>query len=172
MSHVQPKNEHFRHVIDNKKRGDKPRLIQKSSQPVSRVLSGVAIYLLLSLPTSSSDCLRLFRGKRPLYRNSPILLRVGFTLHRALPNGRWALTSPFHPYRINAAVFSVALSLKSPSADVIRHPALWSSDFPRWRLERPRSHVADSILIITLIFGFVNAFSPRLGFFLRFSSAF
>lgn len=27
--------------------------------------------------------------------------------------------------------FSVALSLKSPSPDVIRHPALWCTDFPR-----------------------------------------
>jgi len=26
---------------------------------------------------------------------------------------------------------SVALSLRSPSLDVIQHPALWSSDFPR-----------------------------------------
>ena len=26
---------------------------------------------------------------------------------------------------------SVALSLMSPSLDVIQHPALWSSDFPR-----------------------------------------
>ena len=36
------------------------------------------------------------------------------------------------------AVFSVALSLKSPSPGVTRHPALWSSDFPRAPL-RPQS---------------------------------
>ena len=42
-----------------------------------------------------------------------------------------ALTAPFHPYQINLAVhFSVALSLRFPSPDVIRHSALWSSDFP------------------------------------------
>jgi len=45
---------------------------------------------------------------------------------------RWcALTAPFHPYLPKQAVhISVALSLRSPSPDVIRHSALWSPDFP------------------------------------------
>ena len=46
--------------------------------------------------------------------------------------GRWcALTAPFHPYLFTQAVsFSMALSRRSPSPDVIRHTALWSPDFP------------------------------------------
>ena len=52
--------------------------------------------------------------------------------------GRWcALTAPFHPYRRAGGLFSVALSLRSPSLDVIQHPALWSSDFPH-QLALPR----------------------------------
>ena len=38
-------------------------------------------------------------------------------------------------------LFSVALSLRSPSADVIRHSAVWSSDFPRWDIS-PRNRTA------------------------------
>ena len=54
--------------------------------------------------------------------------------------GRWcALTAPLHPYRQTSAVFiSVALALRSPSLDVIQHPALRSPDFPR----PPRSAAA------------------------------
>ena len=33
--------------------------------------------------------------------------------------------------RIQGRYISVALSLRSPSPDVIRHPALWSPDFPQ-----------------------------------------
>ena len=34
-------------------------------------------------------------------------------------------------------LFSVALSLKSPSPAVNRHPALWSPDFPHWHFHAP-----------------------------------
>jgi len=37
-----------------------------------------------------------------------------------------------------AVSFSMALSLRSPSPDVIWHPALWSSDFPRVQWTRNR----------------------------------
>ncbi len=49
---------------------------------------------------------------------------------------RWcALTAPFHPYprslaAIVGGVFSVALSVRSPSLGVTQHPALRSPDFP------------------------------------------
>jgi len=47
---------------------------------------------------------------------------------------RCALTAPFHPDQTHilcfGGLFSVALSLKSPSPDVIWHPALCSPDFP------------------------------------------
>lgn len=63
------------------------------------------------------------------------LLRVGFAMPPSLPSARWALTPPFHPCRAPSrgrpgGLFSVALSSKSPSPGVTRHPALWSSDFP------------------------------------------
>jgi len=62
------------------------------------------------------------------------LLPVGFAMPSPLPETRCALTAPFHPYcpslypspqagreRQGSGIFSVALSLKSPSPDVIRH---------------------------------------------------
>ena len=88
----------------------------------------------------------------------PILQRVGFTWHTLLPRYRWALTSPFHPYRKRAGLLSsrskpklsllrrfisVALSLKSPSPDVIRHPVLCCSDFPH-SLFRLRDRITNS----------------------------
>ncbi len=67
-----------------------------------------------------------------------VLLRVGFTMPRALQRERCALTAPFHPYRAvpanNAAVFSLwhwpYPGLETWTPDVIRHTALRSSDFP------------------------------------------
>ena len=45
---------------------------------------------------------------------------------------RWSLTPPFHPYPSRTGgLFSVALSLRSPWADVIRHRALWSPEVPQ-----------------------------------------
>ncbi len=50
-----------------------------------------------------------------------------------LPTSRWSLTPPFHPYLHECAggLFSAALSLRSPWADVIRHRALWSPEVPQ-----------------------------------------
>jgi hypothetical protein len=67
-----------------------------------------------------------------------VLLRVGFTMPRALQRERCALTAPFHPYRAllakHAAVFSLwhwpYPGLETWTPDVIRHTALRSSDFP------------------------------------------
>ena len=42
-----------------------------------------------------------------------------------------ALTAPLHPYLRIGGLFSVALSLRSPSLAVSQHPALWSPDFPQ-----------------------------------------
>src|SRR5712692_3073791 len=47
-----------------------------------------------------------------------------------LPDLRGAIIRAPYIIRIGRYV-SVALSLRSPSLDVIQHPALWSSDFPR-----------------------------------------
>lgn len=64
------------------------------------------------------------------------------------PVRRWALTSPFHPYHLRGGIFSVALALRSPSADVISYPALWCSDFPRKliRCTLPHSTLARCII--------------------------
>ncbi len=59
------------------------------------------------------------------------------------PAPRWALASPFHPYSQRLRYISVALALRSPSADVISYPALWCSDFPHDALA-PRGHIMKS----------------------------
>jgi hypothetical protein len=64
------------------------------------------------------------------------LLRVGFALPPTLPPGRCALTATVSPLPVLPAgaiggLFSVALSVASRRPAVSRHPALWSSDFPR-----------------------------------------
>ena len=64
------------------------------------------------------------------YAPAAVLLRIGFTwLCRLRHTGELLprlsiLTCKSRRY------LSVALALKSPSADVICYPALWSSDFP------------------------------------------
>ena len=66
-----------------------------------------------------------------------VLLRVGFAVPRALLRERCALTAPFHPYLGLLTAEAVCSLLRFPSnglepaiPDVIRHTALWSSDFP------------------------------------------
>jgi hypothetical protein len=79
------------------------------------------------------------------------LLRVGFTMPRLSPDARCALTAPFHPClclkktampasTAIGGVLSVALSVASRRPGVTRHPALWSSDFPRRRTPRRDPH--------------------------------
>ena len=89
----------------------------------------VTIYLGLSLPAGSCDYQE--RDGPPLNALIPILHRVGFTGRTSrqaagelLP--RLSILTAAKPRRY----ISVALSLESPPPDVIRHPALWSSDFP------------------------------------------
>ena len=65
-----------------------------------------------------------------------VLLPVGFTLPYMLPYMRCALTAPFHPYH-KGGIFSVALSLRSPSPGVTRHRVSWSPDFPLLKSDHP-----------------------------------
>ena len=59
-----------------------------------------------------------------------VLLQMGFTKPAGLPTAG-ALLPHLSTLTTNVAVsFSMALSLGSPPPDVIRHPALRSSDFP------------------------------------------
>jgi hypothetical protein len=65
-----------------------------------------------------------------------VLLRVGFALPAPLLGQRCALTAPFHPYPGVAAQavyflwYFPSTGLEPSLPDVIRHTALWSSDFP------------------------------------------
>ena len=95
--------------------------------------------------TSLKQC----KERRRTTLTSPILYRMGFTWHEALPLSRWSLTPPFHPYHCKQRRFiSVALSLKSPSPVISRHPVLRYSDFPR---RNRRNRLVISWHIISLI---------------------
>jgi len=47
-----------------------------------------------------------------------------------LPNLRWALTPPFHPYQLLGGIFSVALAVGSRLPGITWHFTLRSPDFP------------------------------------------
>ena len=98
--------------------------------------------------------------RRNSQRNEPsILRRVGFTQPPALPRGRWAFTPPFHPYRNIRRLFSVALSLKSPSPGFLRHPVpetLGLSSLTVFLRPRVRTVRLKSKYIIIPESGFVN----------------
>src|SRR5438132_13983028 len=61
------------------------------------------------------------------------LLRLGVAVPRPLPNARWALTPPFHPYPLDTravcSLWPCSVALRRPG--VTWRSALWSSDFPR-----------------------------------------
>ena len=124
-------------------------MLSKSSSTVSRVLYPMIIYLDCTLPHSSfapcgtkRDIPESTTGRRIAF--CFVLLRVGFTQPLTLPQERWSLTPPFHPYRPEVGgFFSVALAFGSPRPDVIRHPALWSPDFPH---PKGRDHLCYSAL--------------------------
>src|SRR5260370_12063091 len=78
-------------------------------------------------------------GTRPAVAGLPpylVLLRVGFAMPVPLLERRCALTAPFHPYPDVAAKAVCSLwhlpstGFETGLPDVIRHTALWSSDFP------------------------------------------
>ncbi len=81
-----------------------------------------------------------------------VLLRVGFALPAPLLERRCALAAPFHPYPDVAAraVFFLwhfpSIGLDADFPDVIRHTALWSSDFPPSSLDAARAAVRSSCL--------------------------
>src|SRR5204863_1744622 len=64
------------------------------------------------------------------------LLRPGVAVPRLLPDARWALTPPFHPYPLDTrAVCSLwPCSVASRRPGVTWRSALWSSDFLEWPL--------------------------------------
>jgi len=109
-------------------------LILILSKSISRVLYWIIIYLGNTFLYCSSH---LPGTSGPRYRSSCGVAPNGVYIDRqvAMPLVSSYLTFP--PLRKDIAAFpryiSVALSLKSPSPGVTRHPALWSPDFPHVR---------------------------------------
>ena len=90
--------------------------------------SGMLLAQRLQQPTRTADRGHTIRASS-LARSCPrrpysVLLPVGFAVPSPLPETRCALTAPFHPCVSLAGgrgMLSVALSLRLPSPDVIRH---------------------------------------------------
>ena len=104
---------------------------KKASKTISRVMSWTFIYPVLLLPADSSDQPEAWRAAIPLLFGlasdgvyiCPVCYHPGGSL----------LHCPSNLTCICRRYISVALSLESPLPDVIRHPALWSPDFPHLR---------------------------------------
>ena len=90
-----------------------------ASLSISRVMLKMVIYLDFLLPGSSSDLPWGTTGSR--MASCAVLLRMGFTEPLLLPEERWALTSPFHPYRPKPAVYFCCTFLRVASTG--RYPA-------------------------------------------------
>jgi hypothetical protein len=88
------------------------------------------------LPGSCDAPSRHVSGPKSRFPPYLVLLRVGFALPVPLLERRCALTAPFHPYPSVAAQavyflwYFPSTGLEPSLPDVIRHTALWSSDFP------------------------------------------
>ena len=76
------------------------------------------IYLDLLLPTGSSD---LPETDGPPYASFWSCFEWGLHMPRQLPDGRWSLKPPFHPYRIATAVYFCCTGLGVASTG--RYPA-------------------------------------------------
>ena len=80
-------------------------------------------------------------GEQPL-RQRPNLAPDGVYTARRVAAAPVSSYLPFPSLQNTLRSVSVALSLKSPSPDVIRRPALWCSDFPHGIT--PRDRIANS----------------------------
>jgi len=89
-----------------------------------------------------------------------VLLRKGFTMPSLLPEPRWALTPPFHPYPRGGGLFSVALSVGSRRPAVSRLSAFMepglSSPIP---LRYGRGHPTLCVCEYIGVLGIINQFS-------------
>ena len=127
-------------------------------RPVSRVLfrprdgddhsSGPALADRLSRPTRASRAVN--PAGEPARRPYSVLLQAGLAMPVPSPVPRWALTPPFHPYPHRGAggLLSVALSLGSPRAEVIRRlftvePGLSSTEASSAATARPSGGATD-----------------------------
>ena len=85
------------------------------SSPVSRVLSFKTVIYLRRISLYGSSRPSDYRSDKPILS---ALLQMGFTWHKALPQCRWALTPPFHPYPINRAVYFCCTFLRVASTGI------------------------------------------------------
>ena len=83
-------------------------------------LSRIYVTIKLKQPTwnAAGNCII---PQAPLQKLYLVLLRMGFTEPVMLPWQRWALTSPFHPYHTNMAVYFCCTGLGVASTG--RYPA-------------------------------------------------
>lgn len=95
-----------------------PLLFKIATKPISRVLSWTTIFLVCTLPCSSSHLLET-AGPTYMFLHDVAPNRVYMAAQS--PARRCALTAPFHPYLQCRRYISVALSLGSPPAAVSRY---------------------------------------------------
>ena len=114
------------------------------SSTVSRVLYRMIIYLDCTLPYSSfvpcgtkRDIPESTTGRRIAF--CFVLLRVGFTQPLTLPQERWSLTPPFHPYRQSRRFLFCCTGLRV--APTGRYPAPCPAEPGLSSPERARSSV-------------------------------
>ena len=100
------------------------------SLSISRVLSCTVIYLHLPSPTSSSDVHSIHRTDSPIWRIPNLAAGGVYMAYRVTTVSVSSYLAFPSLQGIALRFISVALSLKSPSPDVIRHPVLCCSDFP------------------------------------------
>ena len=99
-----------------------------ATKSISRVLSWTVIYLGRVLPLLLNATSKGY-AEQTIYPTT-VLLRTGFTRQICL-HTYGELLPRLSILTENRRLFSVALSLRSPSAAVSRCSALWSPDFPR-----------------------------------------
>ena len=117
------------------------------SLSVSRVLSCTVIYLGLPSPTSSSDIHGIPSDGQPSWRKPNLAAGGVYMAYRVTAISVSSYLAFPSLQRKSLRFISVALSLRSPSPDVIRHPVLCSSDFPHDALA-PRDRITNSNQIL------------------------
>ena len=119
----------------NKQKGQKactlcPLLFKIATKPISRVLSWTTIFLVCTLPCSSSHLLET-AGPTYMFLHDVAPNRVYMAAQS--PARRCALTAPFHPYLHAGGISLLHFPWGRPRRPLAVILALWSSDFPQMR---------------------------------------
>ena len=88
----------------------------------------------------------VFRRTDSPIDGNPILQRVGFTWHTVLPQYRWALTSPFHPYQNRRLITQYSMQTQSHFGGIflLHYPG----GHPRLTVSGTLSYAARTFLMI------------------------